>query len=334
MFRINEQIHCHPSCCRSGSRANHRNGFSRDTVGPVGFIAAGMSVRPAPSALSPLPPRRPARAGDAGWWQRLTAPWRLWPDFLVLGAQRGGTTSLFRYLEQHPDVVASTRKELHYFDYQFGRGQNWYRGHFPLAAQRDAHLRAGRSLLLTGEATPYYLACPQAPRRAAATVPRARLVALLRNPVDRAWSHYRMARWQKKEILSFEDAIAAEPDRLAGEYEKLCSDDTYYSAAYHQQSYLTRGLYLRQIQDWLRHYPREQFLLLRSEDFYRDPAAVYTRLCEFLGLPAWRPTEFKRFNEQSEKPMLAATRQRLLAHFHGPNAQLANFLGQDLDWDR
>ena len=286
------------------------------------------------SAQSPSPPRRPARSGDAGWFQRLTAPWRLWPDFLILGAQRGGTTSLFRYLEQHPDVLASTRKELHYFDYQFGRGPRWYRGHFPLASRRAAHLRRGRTVLLTGEASPYYLACPQAPRRAATTVPGARLVALLRHPVDRAWSHYRMARWQGRETLSFEEAIDAEPQRLAGEYEKLRTDDTYYSAAYHQQSYLTRGLYLRQIQDWLRHYPREQLLLLLSEDFYRDPAAVYIRLCRFLGLSDWRPPEFKKFNEQSNNPLPPPLRARLQDHFRAPNAALADFLGTDPGWDR
>ncbi len=288
---------------------------------------------PPTGPLLAAPPRRPPRPGDASWWQRLTAPWRLWPDFLILGAQRGGTTSLFRYLEQHPDVVASSRKELHYFDYQFTRGDGWYRGHFPLAARRRAHLAGGRPLLLTGEATPYYLACPQAPRRAAATVPGARLVALLRHPIDRAWSHYRMARWQGKETLSFEDAVAAEPDRLAGEYEKLRADDAYYSAAYHQQSYLTRGLYLRQIRDWLAHYPREQLHLIVSEDFFREPAAVFARLCTFLGLPDWQPAEFKRFNEQTNKAMLPATRERLRDHFHAPNTELAAFLGRELDWD-
>ena len=275
------------------------------------------------------PPRRPPRAGDAGWFQRLTAPWRLWPDFLILGAQRGGTTSLFRALERHPDVVGSTRKEIHYFDYQFERGDRWYRGHFPLAARRRAH-----PALLTGEATPYYLACPQAPRRAASRVPRARLVALLRNPVERAWSHYRMARWQQKETLSFEEAIDAEPDRLRGEYEKLRADDQYYSPAYHQQSYLTRGIYLPQIRHWLEHYPREQLLVLISEDFYRDPAPVFARLCRFLGLQDWLPPRFESFNGQGGKAMEPATRARLREHFRAPNAALADFLGRGLDWER
>ena len=276
---------------------------------------------------APLPPRRPPNPGDAGWFQRLTAPWRLWPDFLILGAQRGGTTSLFRYLERHPDIVGSTRKEIHYFDYQFGRGDRWYRGHFPLAS-----CRRHRPALLTGEATPYYLACPQAPRRAASKVPRARLIALLRNPVDRAWSHYRMARGQKKETLSFEDALRAEPDRLRGEYEKLVADDGYYSAAYHRQSYLERGVYLPQIQRWLEHYPRAQLLLLVSEDFYRDPGEVCTQVCRFLGLPEWQPGDFARFNAQSEKPMPADTRARLEDHFRPHNAALAQLLGRELPW--
>lgn len=279
------------------------------------------------------PPHRPARRGDAGWFQRLTAPWRLWPDFLILGTQRGGTTSLFRYLEAHPDVVASSRKELHYFDYQFARGSGWYRGHFPLESRRRAHLRQGHAAFLTGEASPYYLACPQAPRRAAATVPGARLIALLRHPVDRAWSHYRMIRWQGKETLSFEEAIEAEPERLRGEEARLRADDGYYSYTHQTFSYLARGLYLRQIQDWLMFYPREQMLLLKSEDFYRDPARVYDRLCRFLDLPEWQPREFKKFNEQSGKTMLPETRHRLLEYFREPNAALADFLGEDPGWD-
>ncbi len=273
------------------------------------------------------PPRRPPHPGDAGWFQKLTAPWRLFPDFLILGAQRGGTTSLFRSLERHPDIVGSTRKEIHYFDYQFERGDRWYRGHFPLASRRRA-----QPALLTGEATPYYLACPQAPRRAASKVPQARLIALLRNPVDRAWSHYRMARGQKKEILSFEDALHAEPERLRGEYEKLVADDTYYSLAYHRQSYLERGVYLPQIQRWLEHYPSEQMLLLVSEDFYHDPALIYTQVCRFLGLAEWQPDNFDKFNAQSEKPMAADTRTWLEEHFRAHNAALAQFLGRDLSW--
>ncbi len=278
------------------------------------------------------PPRRPPHPGDAGWFQRLTAPWRLWPDFLLLGAQRGGTTSLFRALERHPDIVGSTRKEIHYFDYQFARGDRWYRGHFPLASRRAEHLRNGQLALLTGEATPYYLACPQAPRRAASKVPQARLIALLRNPVDRAWSHYRMARGQKKEILGFEEALQAEPDRLRGEFEKLVADDGYYSRAYHRQSYLERGVYLPQIQRWLEHYPREQLLLLVSEDFYRDPAAVYAQVCRFLGLAEWQPDSFDKFNAQSDKQMATDTRARLEEHFRPHNAALAQFLGHELPW--
>lgn len=291
-----------------------------------------MSLLPSANEQRPVPLRRPPHPGDAGWFQRLTAPWRLWPDFLLLGAQRGGTTSLFRALEGHPDIVGSTRKEVHYFDYQFERGGNWYRGHFPLAARRAAHLRAGQPAFLTGEATPYYLACPQAPRRAAATVPQARLIALLRNPVDRAWSHYRMARWQKKESLSFEEALHAEPERLRGEFEKLVADERYYSLAYHRQSYLERGVYLPQIQRWLAHYPREQLLLLLSEDFYRDPAAVFAQVCRFLGLREWQPNEFTKFNAQSDKLMAADTRAWLEHYFRPHRAPLAAFLGRELPW--
>jgi hypothetical protein len=281
-----------------------------------------MSKTPLPQA----PKRRP-HPGDPGWFQKLTAPLRRWPDFLILGAQRGGTTSLFRYLEQHPEVIGSSRKEIHYFDYQFNRGSCWYRGHFPLK------MRPGVASSKTGEASPYYLACPQAPRRAFVTVPQARLIVLLRNPIERAWSHYRMAIGQKTETLSFEEALQAEPERLRGEYEKLCADDNYYSYAYHRHSYLGRGIYLPQLRDWLKYFPKEQMLLLKSEDFYANPAAVYGEVCRFIGVREWQPNQFDKFNAQGNREMKPETRQWMRDYFRPHNAELAAFLGRDLDWD-
>jgi hypothetical protein len=279
------------------------------------------------------PPRRRPHPGDPGWFQILTATQRLWPDFLILGAQRGGTTSLFRSLEQHPDVVSSSRKEIHYFDYQMDRGDRWYRGHFPLRLWQTVRRRQGRPPFRTGEATPYYFACPQAPRRAFGAVPGARLIVLLRNPIDRAWSHFRMARGQNTESLSFEDALRAEPERLRGEYEKLCADDAYYSFSYHRQSYMTRGIYLRQLQDWLKFYERSQLLVLKSEDFYSAPPAVYRRVCEFLGLKDWQPGKFEKFNAQGSRDMLPETRVWLSNYFRPHNAALSEFLGADFHWD-
>src|SRR5207247_1968770 len=144
------------------------------------------------------------------------------PSFLVIGAQRAGTTTLFNQLLRHPDVcgpggagVSWARKEIHFFDERYYLGANWYRTFFPLAAtRRVSRLRGGD--VQAGEATPYYMFHPLVPERVAATVPEMRLFVLLRNPVDRAYSHYQMMARSNRENLSFEDALAAEEERLAG----------------------------------------------------------------------------------------------------------------------
>ena len=120
----------------------------------------------------------------------LTHPIRLLPDFLISGAQRGGTTSLYNYLQAHPCFELPTTKELHFFDRKFHRGLAWYRAHFPTYLEKCFAQRIQGRAFLTGEATPNYLFHPLVSRRVAEVLPRVKLIVLLRNPVDRAFSHY------------------------------------------------------------------------------------------------------------------------------------------------
>ncbi len=129
------------------------------------------------------------------------------PAFVIVGAQRGGTTSLYRYLAAHPGVLPASRKELHYFTNRHDRGPDWYRSQFPPTPPGT----------ITGESTPYYLFHPHAPRRLHAFAPDVKLIVLLRNPVDRAYSHYQLQVRRRHETLPFEEAIAREEERLAGE---------------------------------------------------------------------------------------------------------------------
>jgi hypothetical protein len=147
----------------------------------------------------------------------LTRGMRLLPDFIIIGGQRCGTTSLFNYLTQHPDVFPSCPKEVHYFSIHYHKGVNWYRSHFPLVMQKSYVERGHDRRFVAGEATPYYIAHPHAPQRIAETVPEAKLIVLLRNPVDRAYSHYHYEVKNGLETLSFAEAIDREDERLAGE---------------------------------------------------------------------------------------------------------------------
>jgi len=264
----------------------------------------------------------------------ITSPLRSLPDFLVIGAQRGGTTSFYNYLVQHSGVVPAFEKEVHFFDGDYDRGTLWYRGRFPTEAYKRRAERAGDPKIVTGEATPYYLFHPLAPARARLVVPRAKLIVLLRNPVERAYSHYHLERRYGLEDLSFEEAIEREPERLAGEEEKMLADKSYRSFEHRHHSYLSRGIYMDQLQRWRNFFSEEQFLALSSEDFYANPPAVIAQASDFLGLLAMELGEYKKHNEGRYPKVDATTRERLVDYFRPHNERLYEYLGRDLGWDR
>lgn len=287
----------------------------RDTASP------GVSSRPASGGL-PRSVRRPIAALRVAA-RRPTAGLRATPDFLIVGAQRSGTTSLYRYLADHPSVAPPVRKEIQYFSLHYDRGDGWYRTHFPLAGRQR----------VTFEATPYYLFHPAAPARAAGTVPDAKVIALLRDPVARAFSHWQHNASRGLENLGFEAALDAEADRLAGETDRLLAEVDYCSTAHRYWSYAARGEYATQIERWLAHYPREHVLVLRSEDLYESPATTYARALTFLGLPAVDLDAYPRYTRStSQAQMSDAARRRLTAHFRHHNERLAVLLDEHVWW--
>src|SRR5918994_1595947 len=213
-------------------------------------------------------------------YRTLTAPLRGLPSVLIIGAQKGGTTSLFNYLIQHPKVLPPVSKEIHYFDLQYARGHRWYRGCFPLAR----HLQQGS---VTLEASPYYLFHPLVARRAAELLPDVTVVALLRNPIDRALSHYHHEVRGGREALSLEEALDREAERLAGEEERLVSQPDYYSYNHHRYAYTRRGLYLEQLRRWEQHFPRSQMLIIQSERLFADPVGTTAAVYRAMGVPSY-----------------------------------------------
>ena len=161
---------------------------------------------------------------------RLTASARMTPSFLIVGAQRCGTTSMYKTLSQHPMVLpAVLHKGVHYFDTGYGHGPAWYRGHFPLLAARRRAAPAPGRLPITGESSPYYMFHPLAGQRIARDLPACRLLVLLRDPVERAYSAHTHETARGFETEPFERALELEPVRLAGEEAKLIADPTYQS---------------------------------------------------------------------------------------------------------
>lgn len=274
----------------------------------------------------------------------LTSSFRLLPDFLIIGVQKGGTTSLYRYLEQHPCVAPAFAKEVHFFDNhtrdcKYSKGMRWYRSNFVYQTNRTLHQIRHKQNLLTGEGSPDYIFDPLAPKRIAQTLPHIKIIILLRNPVDRAYSHYLhniRAAWDPhREPLSFEEAIEAEAERIQGEREKLLAQENYFSYNYMHYSYLARGLYIEQLKTWFSLFPPEQFLILNSEDFFHDPDVVYQQVLKFLGLAPFQLPAYQSFNARAKNNsgMSAALREKLALYYAASNQQLYQFLQRDFHWN-
>jgi hypothetical protein len=163
--------------------------------------------------------------------------------------------------------------------------------------------------------------------------PEARLIVLLRNPVDRAYSHFLLERSRGDETLEFAAALDAEPERLHGEEAKLSRDPSYISKAHKHASYLARGNYARQLERWFDAFPREQVHIVRSEDLYQRSAETLSRVTAFLGISPVPSMPFAVHNQTSGPPLEPAIRRRLSEHFAPLNARLAELLGWDPGWD-
>jgi len=252
------------------------------------------------------------------------------PDVLIIGGQKCGTTYLYRLLNQHPLMRPAVKKEVDFFDSpKFNKGVTWYRSRFPVPERED------QARTLTGEASPYYLFHPCAARRASEVIPQAKLIALLRNPVDRAYSDYQDRVRAGLETLNFEEALEMEAERIAGEVEKILSDRTYRSRNHRRYAYRSRGIYLNQLQEWHRYFDRRQFLVLKSEEFFANPLTTVRLVHQFLALPEHVPEvrlSAEDRNSASYEPMAPATRRQLEAFFEPHNRRLYQYLGVDFGW--
>lgn len=245
------------------------------------------------------------------------------PDFLVIGAMKCGTTSLYRWLGEHRRVRPTNPKEIHFFDNEpvyAELGQDWYLAHFPSGD-------GGRNWI-TGEATPSYLFVPNVPERVAALAPDTKLIVLLRDPVDRARSHWSHQRSRGRETADVQAAMLR----------ALRTDDRRNDSnpvRIRKDSYLRRGLYADQLERWWKHFDRERTLVMRSDDLFGDPAGALGRVCGFLGIqPYDRLPTFEAYNVGAHGDQLPAETRAMLREYYAPhNQRLYELLGADLGWD-
>ncbi len=265
---------------------------------------------------------------------RRTAKHRVLPDMLIVGGQRCGTTTLFKALAQHNGFMGPTlRKGVHYFDLHPEQSIDWYRAHFPTRGAVEAAWREGDGRVVVGESSPYYLWHPLTAARIARALPGVRVIALLRDPVERAYSAHAHELARGFETEPFERALELETERLAGEEERLRTQEAQRSLAHQHLAYVKRGEYIDQLERMSRAIGAENMLVLDSADFWAAPERDWPRVTEFLGLSD-QAVSLKRHNARSRAPMGDALRAQLDAHYQPFDERLARWWGRVPSWRR
>jgi len=257
------------------------------------------------------------------------------PDFLIIGFPKCGTTSLYEYLIQHPDIYPPIGKEIDYFDRLYSRKNNWYKVKFPTAFQKNFIEKILKRHFLTGEATPRYIFHPHAIHRIKKTIPNSKFIVLLRNPIERAFSHYNMNVKNGYEYQSFENAVKNEQKRIQGRYEKMSNDPNFYSWDYDLFAYLEQGIYVEKLKRWMHVFPKEQFLIIQSEEFLENPPKIYYKALQFLNLGKWEPKSFTLYKKRqiTDNKVNPELRKYLSDFFKPYNEDLFNLLGKKFDWN-
>ena len=268
---------------------------------------------------------------DMTWrYRRLTWHYRYLPDFLIVGAQKSGTTSLYDYLSQHPQLLPSFEKEVHYFNGGllptvdiYKKGTAWYRANFPVKRKADAQA-------ITFEASPLYLFNPLVPKRIFDLLPQVKLIVLLRNPTDRAISHYFHERRLNREPLPIYDAFQAEEERLQETHEQK----DYQSEVFKNHSYKSRGLYKVQLERYCKYFNRSQLLIINSEDFFSNPRETLEKVFDFVGVDStFRNRNYKNRSFSRNKTQVAPEVYQYLDDYFRPhNQELYALLGRDFGW--
>lgn len=246
------------------------------------------------------------------------------PDFLIIGAQKAGTTSLYKYIEKYSEnFVPPINKELYFFTRKYNNGFNWYKALFK-----------NKKNMKTGEGTPNYLFYHKAPERIVQHLPKVKLVVLLRNPIDRAYSQYRFQndtdRLNIYNPLSFEEAIKEDIYRYNN---NIYTKNDEFDYIYKYFSYISRGIYYDQLIKWFRFFPRDQILIIKSEDFFKNTENILEKVFEFIGLEFNnKQLNFKQYNKNSYNELDKKIHQYLEEFYKPHNAKLYKLLNKDFEW--
>jgi len=256
---------------------------------------------------------------------------RVIPDFLVIGAKRCGTTSLYQHLPEHPCISKSPHDNMGFFNDNFHLGVNWYKSFFPTTFTRKK-IKSKFGNFLAFDVTTKYMEEESTANNVYQTKPNMKIIIILRNPVDRAYSQYHLSVRQTAERRSFEDVVEENMNRLNKESHEYYEIKPRFSAK--EDNYLKKGLYALQLRYWLKIFPRENILIVSTEEFESNQQIIYNKIFEFLNISKFEVKNTKKMEKGNYPPMKSETRNLLLDYFRSHNHELFELINIKFDWDK
>ena len=260
----------------------------------------------------------------------ITGPLRVLPDFIIIGSMKCGTTSLYYDICEHPCVSAAAYDEIGFFDSNFHLGLNWYRSMFP-TKRRIEDIRRKEGVAITGEDTPFYFWNPVAAKRIQKLLPNIKLITILRNPIDRAYSEYQDVVSSESNSPSFETFIENEINTRRKDSSLITEEN--FEIFNQKNSYLLKGIYVDQLKIWAGLFPKEQIFTLSTENLNSEPITALESVFQYLNLPDYKIKNIQRQKQKKYVPMNSQTRKILIEFFKPHNERLFKFIGKKFDWD-
>ena len=258
---------------------------------------------------------------------------RVIPDFLVIGAKRCGTTSLYQHLSEHPCISRSPRDNIGFFNENYHLGINWYKSLFPTVFYKKK-MESKNKHCLFFDVTSTYMEEELTAKNVYEVNPNQKIIVILRNPVDRAYSHYHVNVKEKSEKRSFEDAIFEEMNRIKSERIIQNKNKNLRVFTPNNIHYLKKGFYALQLKSWFKIFPREQILVLSTEEFQEDQNLIYKKIFDFLNIPNMKIKSTEKMEKGNYTHMKHDTRNLLLDYFRQCNHELFELINSEFDWKK
>ncbi len=256
---------------------------------------------------------------------------RVIPDFLVIGAKRCGTTSLYQHLPEHPCISKSPYDNMGFFNDNFHLGINWYKSFFPTIFTRNK-IKSKFGNCLTFDVTTTYMEEESTANNVYQTKPNMKIIVILRNPVDRAYSQYHLNVREKVEKRSFEEVIEENMNRLDKESHERHEIKPQFLAE--KNNYLKKGLYAQQLRHWLKIFPRKNILIMSTDEFESNQQTIYNKIFGFLNICQFEIKNTEKMEKGNYTPMESETRSLLLDYFRSYNNELFKLIDKKFDWEK